>query len=32
MLWQAMVSVYVAPVPLQPFASVAFTVMANEPV
>ena len=30
--WQAMVSVYVALTPEQPFASVALTVIGNEPV
>src|SRR5947209_19921103 len=30
--WQPMVSVYVAPVPVQPFASVTLTVSGNEPV
>ncbi len=32
MVWQVMVSVYSAPVPVQPFASVALTVMENVPV
>src|SRR5260221_711225 len=32
MVWQVMVSVYVAPVPVQPFESVALTVMAKVPV
>src|SRR5437763_14472991 len=32
MVWQVIVSVYVAPVPLQPLESVALTVMVNVPV
>ena len=32
MTWQAMVSVYVALMPKQPFASVALTVIGNDPV
>src|SRR3954453_10214965 len=32
MVWQAMAIEYVAAVPVQPFASVAFTVIGNEPV
>ena len=32
MVWQAIVSVYVAPVPVQPFESVALTVIGNVPV
>src|SRR4051794_41741352 len=32
MTWQLMVRVYVAPTPKQPFASVALTVIGNEPV
>ena len=31
MVWQLMVRVYVAPVPVQPFASVAVTVIGNVP-
>src|SRR3954465_14561863 len=31
MVWQLIVSVYVAPVPVQPFWSVAGTVIGNEP-
>ena len=31
MVWQAMTSVYVVPVPVQPFASVAVTTIGNEP-
>src|ERR1017187_7350511 len=30
-VWQAMTRVYVAPVPMQPFASVALTVIGNVP-
>ena len=32
MVWQVMVRLYVGPVPVQPFASVTFTVIGNEPV
>src|SRR5258708_30556643 len=32
MVWQVMVRVYVAPVPVQPFESVALTVIENVPV
>ena len=32
MAWQLMTSVYVAPLPKQPFASVALTTIGNDPV
>ena len=31
MVWQPMTSVYVAPLPVQPLASVAVTTIGNEP-
>ena len=31
-VWQLTTSVYVAPIPVQPFASVAVTMIGNEPV